>query len=32
MGKEQSADKITFLADGNGEFAEMMGMLVDKTS
>lgn len=30
--KEQSADKITFLADGNGQFAEKMGMLVDKSS
>lgn len=30
--KEQNADKITFLADGNGEFSEEMGMLVDKTS
>ncbi|WP_303908004.1 glutathione peroxidase [Thiohalomonas denitrificans] len=28
--KEQKADRITFLPDGNGEFTEGMGMLVDK--
>ncbi len=28
----QGADAITFLPDGNGEFSEAMGMLVDKTS
>ena len=28
--KEQRADKIRFLPDGNGEFTEKMGMLVDK--
>ncbi len=28
--KNQHADGITFLPDGNGEFAEKMGMLVDK--
>jgi glutathione-dependent peroxiredoxin len=28
--KDQGADKITFLPDGNGEFTEKMGMLVDK--
>lgn len=27
---DQHADKITFLPDGNGEFSEKMGMLVDK--
>ena len=30
--KEQGADRITFLPDGNGEFTEKMGMLVDKRS
>ena len=28
--KTQEADKITFIPDGNGEFSEKMGMLVDK--
>lgn len=28
---DQKADKITFLPDGNGEFSEKMGMLVDKS-
>lgn len=28
--REQAADKITFLPDGNGEFTAGMGMLVDK--
>ncbi len=28
--KEQHADQIRFLPDGNGEFTEGMGMLVDK--
>ncbi len=28
--REQQADKLTFLPDGNGEFTEGMGMLVDK--
>ena len=28
--KDQAADKITFLPDGNGEFSEAMGMLVEK--
>ena len=28
--KDQHADDITFLPDGNGEFSEKMGMLVDK--
>ncbi len=27
---DQKADKVTFLPDGNGEFTEGMGMLVDK--
>lgn len=27
----QKADKITFIPDGNGEFTEAMGMLVDKS-
>lgn len=27
---EQGADSITFIPDGNGEFSEGMGMLVDK--
>ena len=27
---EQKADQVTFLPDGNGEFTEGMGMLVDK--
>lgn len=29
--KDQQAQNITFLPDGNGEFTEGMGMLVDKT-
>lgn len=29
---EQNADKITFMPDGNGEFSEGMGMLVDKSA
>ncbi|HKK14145.1 MAG TPA: glutathione peroxidase [Gammaproteobacteria bacterium] len=29
--KDQHADNITFLPDGNGEFTEAMGMLVDKS-
>ena len=28
---DQEADKITFVADGNGEFSAGMGMLVDKS-
>jgi glutaredoxin-like protein len=28
--KDQQAENITFLPDGNGEFTEKMGMLVDK--
>jgi len=28
--KDQGADHVTFLPDGNGEFTEAMGMLVDK--
>jgi glutaredoxin-like protein len=28
--KEQNAKNITFIPDGNGEFTEQMGMLVDK--
>lgn len=28
--KEQGAEKLTFLPDGNGEFTAAMGMLVDK--
>ncbi len=28
--EDQNADKITFIPDGNGEFTEGMGMLVDK--
>ena len=28
--REQQADNITFLPDGNGEFTEGMGLLVDK--
>ncbi|MCW8888201.1 MAG: glutathione peroxidase [Gammaproteobacteria bacterium] len=28
--EEQGADNITFIPDGNGEFSEGMGMLVDK--
>ncbi|WP_437678126.1 glutathione peroxidase [Sorangium sp. So ce131] len=30
--KNQHAEKILFLPDGNGEFSEKMGMLVDKAS
>ena len=30
--KDQGADGITFLPDGNGDFSEGMGMLVDKRS
>ncbi len=29
--KDQNADNITFLPDGNGEFTDAMGMLVDKS-
>ncbi|MGL4621432.1 MAG: peroxiredoxin, partial [Chroococcidiopsis sp.] len=29
--KDQGADKVTFLPDGNGEFTDGMGMLVDKS-
>ena len=29
-GKDQRAEHITFLPDGNGEFTQAMGMLVDK--
>lgn len=29
--KEQGADNVIFLPDGNGEFTEAMGMLVDKS-
>jgi glutaredoxin-like protein len=29
--KDQEADQVTLLPDGNGEFTEKMGMLVDKT-
>lgn len=29
--KDQNAENITFIPDGNGEFTEGMGMLVDKT-
>jgi glutaredoxin-like protein len=29
--KDQGADQITFIPDGNGEFTEGMGMLVDKS-
>ena len=28
--REQHADRLTFLPDGNGEFSDGMGMLVDK--
>jgi len=28
--REQNADNLTFMPDGNGEFSEGMGMLVDK--
>lgn len=30
-GKDQDADKLTLIADGNGEFTQGMGMLVDKS-
>jgi glutaredoxin-like protein len=30
--KEQNAERICFLPDGNGEFSRAMGMLVDKAS
>ncbi|ATH07658.1 glutathione peroxidase [Halobacteriovorax marinus] len=30
-GESQEADKVTLLADGNGEFTEKMGLLVDKS-
>ncbi len=30
--KAQEADKVLFLPDGNGEFSEKMGMLVDKAN
>jgi len=30
-GKDQQAENITLIPDGNGEFTEQMGMLVDKT-
>ena len=29
--KDQHADNLTFIPDGNGEFSEGMGMLVDKS-
>jgi glutaredoxin-like protein len=29
--KDQKADEVTFIPDGNGEFTDGMGMLVDKT-
>lgn len=29
--KDQGADQITFIPDGNGEFTKAMGMLVDKS-
>jgi len=29
--KDQEADRVTLLPDGNGEFTEKMGMLVDKS-
>jgi glutaredoxin-like protein len=29
--KDQKADNITFIADGNGDFTQAMGMLVDKS-
>jgi len=29
--KDQDAPEVTFIADGNGEFSEKMGMLVDKS-
>jgi peroxiredoxin/glutaredoxin len=30
--RSQHADQVTFLPDGNGEFTERMGMLVDKAT
>lgn len=30
--KDQKADNLTFLPDGNGEFTEKVGMLVDKSN
>lgn len=30
--KDQHADNITFIPDGNGEFTDKMGMLVDKSN
>ncbi|MEO1337134.1 MAG: glutathione peroxidase, partial [Myxococcota bacterium] len=30
--QDQAADRITFVPDGNGEFTEKMGLLVDKRS
>jgi len=30
-GKDQNADNIRFIPDGNGEFTEKMGLLVDKS-
>lgn len=30
--KEQNADKLTMLPDGNGEFSEKLGFLVDKSA
>ena len=30
-GKDQNADNIHFIPDGNGEFTEKMGLLVDKS-
>jgi glutaredoxin-like protein len=30
--EEQGADRITFIPDGNGEFSEGMGLLVDKAA
>ena len=29
--KDQHAERVTFIADGNGDFTEGMGLLVDKT-
>ena len=29
--KDQNADRVTFIPDGNGEFTDAMGMLVDKS-
>jgi glutaredoxin-like protein len=30
--KDQNAPNVTFIPDGNGEFSEKLGMLVDKTA